>query len=83
MKGDPRKCMTLGLMVWEIADAERHSDDVFNVGFVAAYEPVEVDPNRFETFIAEVVTVLLGEMPESAERCSNCDYATKRSELDI
>jgi len=81
MKGDPRRCTTLGLMVWEIADAERDSADVFKVGFSAAYEPVEVDPNRFETFIAEVVTVLLGEMPASAERCSNCDYATKRGEL--
>jgi len=70
-------------MVWEIADAERHSDDVFNGGFSAVHELVDVDPDRFETFIAEVVTVLLGEMPESAEKCSNCDYAAKRGEPNL
>ena len=82
-KDEPRKCETLGLLVWEIADASQHSADVYNVGFNAEYEPVEVNPKKFEGFISEVVTLLSGEMPAVGEKCSNCEYFDKRQSLSI
>jgi hypothetical protein len=69
--------------VWEIADASQHSADVYNVGFNAEYEPVEVNPKKFESFIAEVVTLLSGDMPVTGEKCNNCEYFHKRSSLDL
>jgi hypothetical protein len=69
--------------VWEIADASQHSADVYNVGFNAEYEPVEVNPKKFEGFISEVVTLLSGEMPAAGEKCSNCEYFGKRQNLEI
>ena len=81
-KDEPRKCETLGLLVWEIADASQHSADVYNVEFNAEYEPVEVNPKKFDGFIAEVVTLLSGEMPAAGENCNNCDYFDKRNQLE-
>jgi hypothetical protein len=81
-KDEPRKCETLGLLVWEIADASQHSADVYNVGFNAEYEPVEVNPKKFESFISEVVTLLSGEMPSAGEKCNNCEYFDRRQIID-
>jgi hypothetical protein len=67
--------------VWEIADASQHSADVYNVGFNAEYEPVEVNPKKFEGFIAEVVTLLSGDMPAAGEKCNNCEYFDIRNNL--
>ena len=81
--GEPRACETLGLLVWEIADASRHSTDIYNVGFNAEYEPVEVNPAKFQKFISEVVSLLMGGMPTQDENCSNCSYFQKRLDLKI
>jgi hypothetical protein len=81
--GEPRACETLGLLVWEIADASQNSADSYNVGFNAEYEPVEVNPAKFQQFIDEVVSLLVGEMPTADESCSNCSYFQKRSDFKI
>jgi len=81
--GEPRACETLGLLVWEIADASHHSADIYNVGFNAEYEPVEVNPAKFQQFIGEVVSFLTGDMPTADENCSNCSYFQKRLNLKI
>ena len=81
--GEPRACETLGLLVWEIADASRHTADIYNVGFNAEYEPVEVNPAKFHQFIGEVVSLLMGDMPASDENCSNCTYFQRRLDLKI
>ncbi len=81
--GEPRACETLGLLVWEIADASHHSADIYNVGFNAEYEPVEVNPAKFQQFIGEVVSLLMGEIPTADENCSNCTYFQKRLDLKI
>lgn len=79
--GEPRRCETLGVLVWAIGNASHHEADEYRVGFNATYEPVEVDPTRFDAFIADVVTVLMGEMPERGEKCENCNFFEKRSQL--
>ena len=38
---------------------------------------------KFEEFIAEVVTLLSGEMPAAGEKCNNCEYFDKRQTLSI
>ena len=38
---------------------------------------------KFEEFIAEVVTLLSGEMPAAGEKCNNCEYFDKRQNLEI
>jgi hypothetical protein len=81
--GEPRTCETLGLLVWEIADASRHTADIYNIGFNAGYEPVEVNPAKFHQFIGEVVSLLMGDMPTADENCSNCTYFQKRLDLKI
>jgi hypothetical protein len=37
----------------------------------------------YEGFIAEVVTLLSGEMPAAGEKCNNCEYFDKRQTLSI
>jgi hypothetical protein len=69
--------------VWEIADASQNSADSYNVGFNAEYEPIEVNPAKFQKFIDEVVSLLVGEMPPADENCSNCSYFQKRSDFKI
>ena len=81
--GEPRACETLGLLVWEIADASHHSADICNVGFNAEYEPVEINPAKFQIFIGEVVSLLMGDMPSADEKCSDCTYFQKRLDLKI
>ena len=81
-QGTARTCETLGLLVWEIRNVSPGEGDEYRVGFNAAYEPVEVNPSKFESFISEVVSVLMGPMPDSAEKCSNCGYYTQRAQLD-
>ena len=80
-QGTARTCETLGLLVWEIRNVSPGEGDEYRVGFNAAYEPVEVNPSKFESFISEVVSVLMGPMPDSAEKCSNCGYYTQRAQL--
>ena len=67
----------------EIADASQNSADTYNVGFNAEYEPVEVNPAKFQQFIAEVVSLLVGDMPTADENCSNCNYFQKRIDFKI
>ena len=81
--GEPRACETLGLLVWEIADASHQSAEIYSVGFKSEYEPVEVNPAKFQHFIGEVVSLLMGEMPPADENCSNCSYFQKRSDFKI
>ena len=81
--GEARTCETLGLLVWEIADASQHAANKYNVAFNAQYEPVEVNPEKFKNFIDEVVTLLCGELPPSGEDCDNCVYYEQRLGYDI
>ena len=69
--GEPRACETLGLLVWEIAEASQPDVDIYNVGFNSKYEPVEVSPAKFQLFISEVIALLSGDMPTADESCSN------------
>jgi hypothetical protein len=42
-----------------------------------------VNPKKFEGFIAEVVTLLSGELPPAFEKCNNCEYFDKRNALGV
>jgi hypothetical protein len=42
-----------------------------------------VNPQKFESFIAEVVTLISGDMPAVGEKCNNCEYFDKRNGLSI
>ena len=79
--GGPRACETLGLLVWEIRTVAPGEGEEYHVTFNAAYEPVEVNPPKFETFIGEVVSTLLGPLPDPLDKCSNCSYFTQRTQL--
>ena len=80
--GDPRKCETLGLMVWAVADANRNAAGEFTVGFSDQYEPVTIDTIGFEEFISKVVVAIMGDMPASGESCANCKYFDSRILVD-
>jgi len=79
--GDSRACETLGLLVWEIRTVAPGEGEEYHVTFNSAYEPVEVNPPKFETFIGEVVSTLLGPLPDPLVKCSNCSYFTQRTQL--
>ena len=42
-----------------------------------------MNPKKFESFIAEVVTLLSGDIPAAGEKCSNCEYFDKRQDLSV
>ena len=62
---------------------ESHAPHGYNVGFNAEYEPVKVNPAKFQQFIAEVVSLLVGDMPTADENYSNCSYFQKRIDFKI
>jgi len=75
--GEPRHCTTLGLVVWTAADASHLDGSQFTVGFIADYEPVDLNPAGFELLIAEIVTCLMGDIPEENSECAQCKFLQK------
>ena len=79
--GEPREVETLGLMVWAVGEVNYDGSSDPSISFPAAYEPIARDLSKFDAFIAEVVQVLLGEIPASGSKCGNCSYVASMKEV--
>lgn len=78
---DAREVETLGLMVWAVGDVEYDGSGDPTISFPTSYEAVGRDPERFTKFIAEVVRVLLGDLPKPGAKCGNCSYVAAMKEV--
>jgi len=79
--GEKREVETLGLMVWSVGEVAYDGSTDPMISFPTAYEPIDRDPVRFTTFIADVVKVLLGDMPKPGFKCGNCSYVSAMKEV--
>lgn len=50
-------------------------DNDFGITGDLEWLPMEKDTKAFKKFLREVATVLIGERPESGDRCDFCSYA--------
>lgn len=79
--GESREVETLGLMVWAVGEVAYDGSTDPMISFPTAYEPVDRDPAKFNTFISDVAKVLLGEMPKPGVKCGNCNYVAAIREV--
>jgi hypothetical protein len=66
--------------VWSVGDVEYDGSGEPRISFPLAYEPMQRQPQRFETFIGSVVSTLLGPMPAAGEKCGTCTFLGKARE---
>ena len=78
---EAREVETLGLMVWAVGDVEYDGSSDPTISFPTSYEAIDRDPPKFAKFIADVVKVLLGEMPKPGAKCGNCSYVAAIREV--
>ena len=67
-----------GLLMWRIVGATTNHANEFSFTAEKQYLSAGRSSERFDAFIAEVVTLLDGEMPESTAGCPHCVFVSKR-----
>jgi hypothetical protein len=70
-----------GLLIWKLVKAETDFELTFNFNSKMEYLSVGRNSELFNLFIEEVINLLEGEIPESAEKCAMCKYVEKRNHL--
>ncbi|MGA1332078.1 MAG: hypothetical protein ACO31D_02860 [Ilumatobacteraceae bacterium] len=81
--GESREVETLGLMVWAVGEVNFDGVNEPAITFPSVYEEVKRDLTKFNRFIADVVKVLIGDVPKSGQRCSNCTYVSAMKEINL
>jgi hypothetical protein len=79
--GDGVRVSETGLLMWRIVGADTNHLSTFNFECEKGYLSAGRQPERFDRFIAEVIELLDGAMPESDESCPICKYVAKREAL--
>ena len=77
--GDPVTVSETGLLMWRIVNANTNHVDEFTFGTNKEYISGGRSPEKFQAFIAEVIDLLDGPMPETTAGCPHCGYLAKRA----
>lgn len=80
-KGDAITVSETGLLMWRVVGAESDLSKDFNFTCDKEYLSAGRQPEKYQKFIAKVVEMLDGDIPESGEKCTTCKYADKRDAL--
>ena len=72
---------TMGLLVWK---PERVIEQLgaFGLAMKQSYIPVPRDQEKFLAVIADLISVLEGDLPDAGSECSTCNYFSERFELE-
>jgi len=81
LQGDGIKVSETGLLMWRVVGAESDLTKNFVFNCDKDYLSAGREPAKFEKFIAEIIAMLDGEMPESGEKCTMCKFVEKRGAL--
>ena len=77
---------TMGLLIWKLAGvAQTRPNEVaantMGFGTNQVYVPVERNPEKLQSLLADFISVIDGEFPDAGENCEVCKYYEKRVEL--
>jgi len=72
-----------GLMMWKIDEATQDEEANNYFSTESAFLMVPRQPEWFQNFIAEVISVLEGPLPEADDKCKNCSYIQKRKLVEV
>ena len=81
VNGDGVRVSETGLLMWRIISADTDHLSSFNFECEKGYLSAGRQPERFDRFIAEVIELLDGPMPEADESCPICKYVAKREAI--
>jgi len=77
--GSPRHVSTVGLMVWKPTNLLGTHADGFSINLERAYQPLDHNQGAFAQHMANVVTVLDGDMPAPGDKCPYCTWLSNRT----
>lgn len=80
-KGDAITVSETGLLMWRVVGAESDLISEFVFTCDKDYLSAGREPKKFQKFIAKVIAMLDGDIPESGEKCTTCKYVAKREAL--
>jgi len=81
LTGDGVKVSETGLLMWRVVGAQTDLSDAFGFTCDKEYLTAGRRPEKFAAFIAEVIAMLDGELPDSGEKCTMCKFVEKREAL--
>ena len=67
--------------MWRVVGAETDLSKEFAFTCDKNYLSAGREPKKFQKFIAKVISMLDGDMPESGEKCTMCKFVEKRDAL--
>lgn len=79
--GDGVTVSETGLLMWRVVGADTNHLTSFTFKCEKGYLSAGRQPERFDRFIAEVIELLDGPIPESDESCPICKYVAKREAI--
>lgn len=80
-KGDGITVSETGLLMWRVVGAASDLTTEFSFTCDKDYLSAGREPKKFHKFIAKVIAMLDGDIPESGEKCTTCKYVAKREAL--
>lgn len=80
--GKGQTVASMGLLVWKPTTAIGSNIQEYGFGVSQKYLPVERDAENFQRVIANFITVLEGEIPDSGPECQTCNFLIARNALD-
>ncbi len=72
-----------GLLMWRVVGAATDLSKTFDFTCDKDYLSAGREPKKFQKFIAKVITMLDGDIPESGEKCTICKFVEKRESLGV
>ena len=76
--GEGKKVSTMGLLVWSPKSA-----DLTGFKVEQKYVPVERNPEKLQSLLADLLSVLEGDLPVAGADCNLCNYLIERANLEI
>ena len=78
---------TMGLLIWKLAGvAETRPNELvenaMGFGVNQLYVPVERNPERLQSLLADFITVIDGDCPDAGSDCHACNYFESRLALE-
>ena len=81
LSGDPIVVSETGLLMWRVVGSENDLTEIYKFICDKDYLSAGRNPEKFNSFITEVIHMLDGQMPESGEKCTMCKFVEKRNAL--
>jgi len=82
LHGMPYTVAHSGLMMWRVNGSDVSSNNEFAFTTESAFLMAPRQPEKFQNLMVEVISLIDGAIPESGDKCKNCNFVSKRSLAD-